>query len=410
MLEETTEARAIEQEAVADVARESGLDAQRAKVCMLLLTHGCNLACTYCYEKHKSGRMMSFETAQECLSAELQMVRQSERYDWLLVDLFGGEPLLNFPLIQQVVEWAREQVRDLCVRFMISSNGTLLNEEMKVWFAQNKDLVRIGISYDGSEKSQLRNRGRANWEAVQFCKLTWPKQPFHTVISPEMLPCLADDILTSLRQGYRVRAELAGGVNWPQELSVVFIEQLRMLKEAFLQDATLPHTLINRFFKGGEDAQELEVIACGSGTRCTCYDTDAQAYPCQMFTPLCAGERAIPLSEYKLLLPEHHIDPECAACPIRHWCPTCYGMNYIMRGHTARRDHSMCRFYLAQALVTIEFQSEQLMRKAMDAETARLLKFLVRIYQEIETLLETMRTDFADKVSAKKQYKNHTSP
>lgn len=379
----------MELESTGDIARESGLDARRAKICMLILTHGCNLACTYCYEKHKSGRMMNFEVARQSLELELDVVRRNDHYDWLLVELFGGEPFLNFPLIRQVVEWVQAEVHDIRVRFMISSNGTLLNEEMKDWFVKNKDIVRIGISYDGSEESQLRNRGKENANALQFCKETWPRQPFHLVISPEMLPRLATDVLRSLRQGYRVRAELAGGVAWEPGQSKVLIEQLRELKNAFLQNSALQPTLINRFFKGGEDADEIEVISCGSGTRCTCYDTDAQAYPCQMFTPLCVGTKAIPLHEYKLQEKEYHVDPACVGCPIRHWCPTCYGMNYIIRGHTAQRDHSMCHMYLALALVTIEYQSEVKMKSPLNAASASLLKFLLRIYRDVEeTLLQ----------------------
>lgn len=282
------------------VTAATGLDPRTAKVCMLILTHSCNLNCSYCYERFKSSRKMSLETALRCLQEQLQVVRESEDYKWLLVDLFGGEPLLNFDAIRYLVEWVRTHVHDLTVHFTISSNGTLLTPEKKTWLAENKDLVFYGVSYDGSAEAQLLNRGKENTGAVNFSRDTWPSQAFRMTIPPESVNSLSDTILRALRQGYRIRAELAGGIEWPQECTPRFLEECRKLKEAFLADDTLPPTLINRFFKGGEDADMVGTVACGSGTRCTCYDVDGRTYACQMFTPLTVGDKAVPLADFDL--------------------------------------------------------------------------------------------------------------
>ena len=107
------------------VTAATGRDPRCAKVCMLILTHSCNLNCSYCYERYKSSRKMSRETALRCLQEQLQEVRESDSFDWLLVDLFGGEPLLNAEVIRYLAEWVRANVQDIDVLFTISSNGTL---------------------------------------------------------------------------------------------------------------------------------------------------------------------------------------------------------------------------------------------------------------------------------------------
>lgn len=366
-----------------------GRDPHRAKVCMLILTQSCNLNCTYCYERFKSSRKMEKETALNCIQEQLQLVRESSDFDWLFVDLFGGEPLLNFEVIRFLVEWVRANVSDVDVFFKISSNGTLLTDEMKTWFAANRDYIFYGVSYDGSLENQLRNRGRENMDAVDFSRRTWPAQAFHMVLPPESLATFSDTILQALREGYRIRVELAGGIHWPRECSTILLNECRKLKTEFLSDPTLHPVLIDRFFKGGEDADMTGVFTCGSGIRSTCYDVDGRTYPCQMFTPLCVGDRAIPLSDSALELPENREDPECVGCPIRHWCPTCYGMNYVMRGHTSRRDHGMCHMHLALALATAEFQSEKLALEPLTRESAALVKFLLRIRRKIEGKLNT---------------------
>ncbi|MBQ3526434.1 MAG: 4Fe-4S cluster-binding domain-containing protein [Akkermansia sp.] len=387
MDETTTEVMHAPLEAASAVAKAMGKDPRSAKLCMLILTHSCNLNCSYCYEKFKSARKMSRETALSAFREQLQNVRNSSEYKWMLVDLFGGEPLLNFDVIRYLVEWVRENVRDIPVQFTISSNGTLLTDEIKGWLAANSDLVFYGVSYDGSAEAQLRNRGKANDSAVDFSKATWPSHPFRMTIPPESLESLTDSILVALKNGFHIRAELAGGIHWPKECAAVLLREGRKLKQAFMADKSLPTTLINRFFKGGEDADMCGSIACGCATRCTCYDIDGKKYGCQMFTPLTVGDKALPLEEVNLTLPQNREDPHCVGCPIRHWCPTCYGMNYVMRGHTALRDHAMCHMYLALALLTAEYQSELLASEPLTPESAGLLKFLLRIRKLIDLRL-----------------------
>lgn len=387
MVDSTIEVQHAPLEPSASISKAMGRDPRSVKLCMLILTHSCNLNCSYCYEKFKSARKMSRETALAAFREQLQNVRNSSEYEWLLVDLFGGEPLLNFDVIRYLVEWVRENVSDVPVQFTISSNGTLLTDEIKRWLAANRDLVFYGVSYDGSAEAQLRNRGKANDSAVEFSKETWPTHPFRMTIPPESLDSLADSILLALKNGYHIRAELAGGIHWPKESAAVLLREGRKLKQAFMDDKSLPTTLINRFFKGGEDADMCGSIACGCATRCTCYDVDGKKYGCQMFTPLTVGDKAVPLDKVNLTLPQNREDPHCVGCPIRHWCPTCYGMNYVMRGHTAKRDHAMCHIYLALALLTVEYQSELLTSEPLTPESAGLIKFLLRIRKLIQQRL-----------------------
>ena len=67
------------------------------KTITLLLTNSCNLNCIYCYEHNKAPESMSFETAKEILDSEL-IGRDMEVP--VIIDLFGGEPFLNFELMK----------------------------------------------------------------------------------------------------------------------------------------------------------------------------------------------------------------------------------------------------------------------------------------------------------------------
>ena len=129
------------------------------RVCTLMITHSCNLNCSYCFEKHKSSNKMSFDTAQEILKKEYATYKGNPQKERLAIELFGGEPLTNFSLIQQIYEWTKRQKLPFNYIFQITTNGTLLNDPIKEWLSQRKSDFRIVMSVDGTEVMQKENRG-----------------------------------------------------------------------------------------------------------------------------------------------------------------------------------------------------------------------------------------------------------
>lgn len=126
---------------------------------VLNVNTGCNLACTYCYKEDLTtparGAKMTFETARA--SIEL-LLRQAEARDRVNVVFFGGEPLTNMALIRQVVDHAEARCASLGKRvdFALTTNATLLTEEMVDWF----DAHRFGltVSMDGPRAAHDANR------------------------------------------------------------------------------------------------------------------------------------------------------------------------------------------------------------------------------------------------------------
>ena len=82
----------------------------RRRTCMLIVTHTCNLNCSYCYETHKKNAYMDVNSAKEIILREAQFVNDSDQFDELQIDFMGGEPLMNFPLIKEIVEWLESGV------------------------------------------------------------------------------------------------------------------------------------------------------------------------------------------------------------------------------------------------------------------------------------------------------------
>ena len=82
---------------------------RKIKTITITLTQSCNLKCSYCYENNKSPKVMTFNVAQQIIDKELQ---NKDKYTGFEIDLFGGEPFLQFELIKQITDYACQKLND----------------------------------------------------------------------------------------------------------------------------------------------------------------------------------------------------------------------------------------------------------------------------------------------------------
>ncbi|MEE1029195.1 MAG: PqqD family peptide modification chaperone, partial [Agathobacter sp.] len=103
------------------------------KALCLHIAHDCNLACKYCFaeegEYHGRRALMDYETGKQALDF---LIANSGSRRNLEVDFFGGEPLMNFDVVKQLVAYGREQekLHDKHFRFTLTTNGVLLNDDI----------------------------------------------------------------------------------------------------------------------------------------------------------------------------------------------------------------------------------------------------------------------------------------
>jgi uncharacterized protein len=145
---------------------------------VLNVTNKCNLACTYCYEYGEDKivdtnfgdqpKFMLDETARE--SVEF-LLKESGDLPVVHLTFFGGETLLNFPVLQDTVAYARKRGADVGKRieFSLTTNATLLRPDIIEWLADNE--IGVTVSIDGPKEMQDRMRvfhsGRGSYETVQ---------------------------------------------------------------------------------------------------------------------------------------------------------------------------------------------------------------------------------------------------
>lgn len=131
----------------------------------LQVTQQCNFRCRYCLysesnnhsQRSHSDKVMSWETAKKALDFLKAHAIESPK---ITIGFYGGEPLLQFPLIRQVVEYANELFAGKELQFMITTNATLLNDEILSFMQENR--FDVLISLDGVQKIHDKNRVFAN--------------------------------------------------------------------------------------------------------------------------------------------------------------------------------------------------------------------------------------------------------
>ena len=133
------------------------------KAMCLHVAHDCNLRCTYCFADegayHNRRELMSAETGKLAMDF---LIRHSGTRCNLEVDFFGGEPLMNFEAVKEIVRYAREQekIHNKNFRFTITTNGVLLNDENIAFI--NENMSNVVLSLDGRKEVNDRVRCRVD--------------------------------------------------------------------------------------------------------------------------------------------------------------------------------------------------------------------------------------------------------
>ncbi len=123
------------------------------KAMCLHIAHDCNLACRYCFaeegEYHGRRALMSFEAGKKALDL---LIESSGARKNLEVDFFGGEPLLNWDVVKQLVAYGRSREAECNkkFRFTLTTNGVLLNDEVMEFC--NREMGNVVLSIDGRKE------------------------------------------------------------------------------------------------------------------------------------------------------------------------------------------------------------------------------------------------------------------
>lgn len=364
---------------------------RKTKTVTLTLTQSCNLSCTYCYEQHKSNKKIDISTAKNIIDFELS---HSSGFDNLELDLFGGEPFLEFDLVKEISEYVFEKKADIPCTVFASTNGTLVHGEIQSWLKEHKGVFICGLSLDGTREMHNLNRSNSyGMIDLNFFLKMYPEQAVKMTISRETLPFLAEGIIELHKKGFLISCNLAYEIDWSSPLngSVLQRELEKIiafyLENPHIEPCSMLDTRISPIGFEIEDALRY----CGAGIQMRSYDVDGQAYPCQFFMPLSIGEKQAALAKDlqfpRDILPKEFLDDKCKDCVIRSICPNCFGANYVSTGNLYSRDDNMCHLTKIMIRACSYFRAKQWELGQLNCDSDE-LQLMLRAIKKIQEELE----------------------
>lgn len=154
-----------------DIVRMENNEESFIKALCLNIAHDCNLRCKYCFASegdYKGKReLMSFETGKRAIDF---VIRNSGPRHNIEVDLFGGEPLMNFDVVRQIVDYANEEgpKHNKNIRFTITTNAMLLDEKKMDYI--DKNMGNVVLSIDGrkevNDSIRVRRDGSGSFDKI----------------------------------------------------------------------------------------------------------------------------------------------------------------------------------------------------------------------------------------------------
>ena len=327
------------------------------KALCLHVAHTCNLNCSYCFASqgkyHGERAVMSFEVGKRALDF---LVEHSGRRRNLEVDFFGGEPLMNFQVVKDLVAYARsiEKEAGKNFRFTLTTNGVQIDDDV-IEFA-NREMSNVVLSLDGRKEVHDRYRvdyaGNGSWERIvpKFQKLVEARggknyymRGTFTHANPDFL----EDIKAMLELGFTELSmePVVCAEGDPAELDEhdieIVKEQYEKLAELMLErhregrPFTFYHYMID--LTGGPCIYK-RISGCGSGTEYMAVTPWGDLYPCHQFV----GEERYRLGDIWQGVTNRDAQAEFAACNVysREECRNCWARLYCSGGCAANAYHA----------------------------------------------------------------------
>lgn len=272
------------------------------KALCLHIAHDCNLACQYCFaeegEYHGRRALMSYEVGKQALDF---LIENSGSRKNLEVDFFGGEPLMNWKVVKDLVAYGREQekLHDKKFRFTLTTNGVLLNDEV-MEFA-NREMSNVVLSIDGRQKVHDKMRpfrnGKGSYDLVvpRFQKLAKSRNQNNYYVRGTFTRNnldFSEDVLHLADLGFK-QISVEPVVASPEESYALMEEDIPEICEQYdrlaaemvkrhgtEKDFNFFHFMID--LTGGPCVYK-RLSGCGSGTEYLAVTPWGDLYPCHQF-------------------------------------------------------------------------------------------------------------------------------
>lgn len=332
------------------------------KALCLHIAHDCNLKCKYCFaeegEYHGKRCLMSFEVGKKAIDF---LIKASGARKNLEVDFFGGEPLMNFEVVKQIVEYARsiEKEHNKNFRFTITTNGILLDDKVQEYV--NKNMHNVVLSIDGRKEVNDRMRpnagGFGSYDTIvpKFQKLAKSRNQtdyyvrgtftrYNLDFSNDVIH-LADlgfkqisvePVVADEKEDYSLKEEDLETLY--KEYENLALEMIERRKKG--EEFNFFHFMIDL---SGGPCLTKRLVGCGSGTEYLAVTPEGDLYPCHQFV----GMEEFKMGDVDTGVVNEAVRDKFEACNVytKPECKKCWAKMYCSGGCVANSYNTHKDFY-----------------------------------------------------------------
>ncbi len=326
------------------------------KALCLHIAHDCNLACQYCFaqegEYHGRRALMSFEVGKKALDF---LIANSGNRRNLEVDFFGGEPLMNWEVVERLVKYGRSQepLYNKRFRFTLTTNGVLLDDEVMEFC--NQEMSNVVLSLDGrkeiNDKMRPFRKGAGSYDLIvpKFQRFAESRNQTNYYVRGTFTRNNLDfskDVLHFADLGFK-QMSIEPVVASPEEPYAIREEDLPQILEEYDK---LAAEYVKRkkegrgfhFFHFMIDLQQGPCVAkrlsgCGSGTEYLAVTPWGDFYPCHQFV----GQEGFLLGNVDEGITNTKLRDEFKLCNVyaKEKCKNCFARFYCSGGCAANSHH-----------------------------------------------------------------------
>ena len=339
-----------------DIYRDYIMDFKKRKTVVkalcLHIAHDCNLACKYCFaeegEYHGRRALMSFEVGKKALDF---LIANSGNRRNLEVDFFGGEPLMNWQVVKDLVVYGREQekIHDKNFRFTLTTNGILLNDEVQEFV--NKEMGNVVLSLDGRKEINDMMRpfrgGQGSYDQIvpKFQKMAESRNQTNYYVRGTFTHYnldFAKDVLHMADLGFKqisvepvVAPPEADYAIREEDVPVLCEEYDRLAAEIVRREKAGEHFNFFHFMIDltGGPCVAKRLSGCGSGTEYLAVTPWGDFYPCHQFV----GQEEFLMGNVDDGIVREDIRDEFKTCNVyaKEKCRDCFARFYCSGGCAA---------------------------------------------------------------------------
>lgn len=340
-----------------DVFKDVIIDFKKRKTVVkalcLHIAHDCNLACKYCFadegEYHGQKReLMSLEVGKQAIDF---LIENSGNRVNLEVDFFGGEPLMNFDVVKEIVAYGRskEKAANKNFRFTLTTNGMLLNDEV-IDFC-NREISNVVLSLDGrkeiNDMMRPTRNGKGSYDIIvpkfqkfvekrgdksYYVRGTFTRNNLYFTKDFELMTELGfkeisiEPVVTPDENDYAIREEDLPTIF--EQYDKLAVDLIRRQKEG--KPVTFFHYKLD--LNGGPCVYK-RLSGCGSGTEYLAVTPTGDLYPCHQFV----GHDEFKLGDVFHGVERNDIVEEFKLCNVyaKDKCKDCFARFYCSGGCAA---------------------------------------------------------------------------